>query len=64
MSLRSKCGARATREVCGKLEAKGIIGGFDLGRIEPKFADRLLIAVTEKHTRAELDQLISEFKAL
>jgi len=59
-----KVRGKSASEVCRKLEAKGIIGGFDLGRIEPKFADRLLIAVTEKHTRAELDQLILEFKAL
>lgn len=50
--------------VCTKLEAKGIIAGFDLGRVDPQWADRLLIAVTERHTRAELDQLIAELSAL
>jgi len=59
-----KVRGKSASDVCRKLEAKGIIGGFDLGRIEPKFADRLLIAVTEKHTRQELDQLLSELKAL
>jgi glycine dehydrogenase subunit 1 len=45
------------------LVAQGIIAGLDLGRIarvagEPR-ADLLLLAVTEKHTRAELDRLVA-----
>ncbi|MEP7052491.1 MAG: aminomethyl-transferring glycine dehydrogenase subunit GcvPA, partial [Pseudomonadota bacterium] len=32
--------------VCRKLEEQGLIAGFDLGRVDQKLADRLLIAVT------------------
>ncbi|HEX2732956.1 MAG TPA: aminomethyl-transferring glycine dehydrogenase subunit GcvPA [Polyangiaceae bacterium] len=35
----------------------GILPGLALGTLDPKQADRLLIAVTEKHTRADLDRL-------
>jgi glycine dehydrogenase subunit 1 len=45
--------------VCRKLEAQGIIAGLDLGRFEPAHRDRLLIAVTEKHGREDLDRLVS-----
>ncbi|HEY6561860.1 MAG TPA: aminomethyl-transferring glycine dehydrogenase subunit GcvPA [Polyangiaceae bacterium] len=44
--------------VCAHLEAQGIIAGFDLGRADPEYADRLLISVTETHTRADLDRLV------
>jgi glycine dehydrogenase subunit 1 len=44
--------------VCRKLEADGIIAGFDLGRVDPNLADRLLIAVTELHRREDLDALV------
>jgi len=33
----------------------GILAGVDLGRYEPEWQDRLLVAVTEKRTRVELD---------
>jgi len=36
----------------------GIIGGYDLGRDDPRFADRMLIAVTEVNTRASIDRLV------
>ena len=45
--------------VCRTLEQHGVIAGFDLGRVEPKFADRLLIAVTEQHRREDLDRLLA-----
>src|SRR6185503_1091287 len=44
---------------CSKLEHDGIIAGFDLGRVNPAWRDRLLIAVTEKHTREDLDRLVA-----
>src|SRR6478736_1994861 len=44
--------------VCRKLEQQGMIAGFDLGRVDPRFADRLLIAVTEQHRREDLDRLV------
>ncbi len=45
-------------DVCRKLEADGIIAGLDLGRVDAKLGDRLLIAVTEQHRRADLDRLV------
>jgi glycine dehydrogenase subunit 1 len=50
-------GGRAD-SVLAKLEAEGIIGGFDLGRADPAWQDRLLIAVTEQHRREDLDRLV------
>ena len=40
------------------LAAKGILAGVDLGRFFPERDHELLIAVTEKHTRADLDRLV------
>jgi glycine dehydrogenase subunit 1 len=48
----------SARAVCEKAEAAGIVAGLDLGRIDAKLADRLLVAVTEKHRKQDLDRLI------
>jgi glycine dehydrogenase subunit 1 len=45
--------------VCAELAGVGIIPGLDLGRFEAARADQLLIAVTEKHTRDDLDRLVT-----
>ncbi len=37
----------------------GILAGVDLGRFNPDWQDRLLVAVTEKRTRAEMDRYVS-----
>ncbi len=50
-------------DVLQKLEQVGIIGGYDLGRADASLADRVLIAVTEKHARADLDRLIAAYRA-
>lgn len=49
----------AASETVDKLAAAGIIAGLDLGRIDPQRADQLLVAVTEKHRRAQLDQFVA-----
>lgn len=54
ISLEKTSAARAL----ASLEDKGIIGGFDLGKFDPKDANKILLAVTEQHTREDLDQLI------
>uniref|UniRef100_A0A7V3V0A5 Probable glycine dehydrogenase (decarboxylating) subunit 1 n=1 Tax=candidate division WOR-3 bacterium TaxID=2052148 RepID=A0A7V3V0A5_UNCW3 len=41
---------------------QGILPGVDLGRFAPEWQNLLLIAVTEKRTRQELDILIEFFK--
>jgi glycine dehydrogenase subunit 1 len=45
-------------KVCTALEEKGIIAGLDLGRVDSERKDCLLVAVTERHTRSDLDRLI------
>ncbi len=42
-----------------KLAAQGILAGVDLGRFASPRADQFLIAVTERHSRADLDRLIA-----
>ncbi len=51
-------------KICRKLEAQGIIAGFDLGREDPAHKDRLLVAVTEKHRREDLDRLVRALAAV
>ena len=43
---------------------KGIIGGFDLGRVNPELQNHVLIAVTEQRTKEEIDALVQEMGAL
>jgi glycine dehydrogenase subunit 1 len=50
--------------VCAALEGQGILAGIDLGTVAPAYADRLLVAVTEQRTRAELDRLVSALDAV
>jgi glycine dehydrogenase subunit 1 len=52
------------QKVCQKLEAEGIIAGYDLGRAERAHKDKLLIAVTEKHRREDLDRLVRALAAV
>jgi glycine dehydrogenase subunit 1 len=52
------------QKVCQKLEGQGIIAGFDLGRETPAHKDRLLIAVTERHRREDLDRLVRALGAV
>lgn len=43
-------------------EEHGIIGGFDLGRFFPGQDNRMLVAVTEMNTRAEIDRLVEALR--
>lgn len=36
-----------------------IVAGFDLGRVDPARKDQILIAVTERHVRADLDRFVA-----
>mgnify|MGYP000945119502 CR=1 FL=1 len=38
------------------LQKQGIFGGLALGRWSPELRDTLIVAVTEKRTKAEIDQ--------
>jgi glycine dehydrogenase subunit 1 len=55
---------RTAAEVCEKLEAQGILAGFDLGRVNPAWNNRLLVAVTELHQRADLDRFVAALGSL
>ena len=46
-------------ELVERLAAEDIIAGIDLGRFQADWAQDLLVAVTELHTREELDRLLS-----
>lgn len=50
--------------VLSALEKRGILAGVDLGQFEKNDADKILIAVTEQHTREDLDRLIDAFRTL
>ncbi len=43
---------------------RGILAGVDLGRWYPEYGRGLLIAVTEKRTRSEIDRLAAELEGL
>lgn len=45
------------------LVAKQILPGYDLGRVDPARKGELLVAVTERHSRADLDKLADAFAA-
>ncbi len=52
-----KCN-RPVREMNQRLMEKGIVGGLDLGRFYSEFAGHMLICVTERRTREEIDRLV------
>ena len=56
-TLETRAGTAA--EVLSKLAGHGILGGIDLGRFDATRQNQLLIAVTERHTREDLDRLVS-----
>lgn len=43
-----------------RLLEKEIIGGFDLGKVDTKFANHMLVAVTELRTKEEIDLFLQE----
>ena len=45
------------------LADKGILAGFDLGRVDAARKGELLVAVTERHSRADLDRLADTLAA-
>ena len=46
-----------------RLAAEGIIAGIDLGRFRDEWRQDLLLAVTELHTREEIDRLLTALAA-
>lgn len=46
-------------EINSKLIKAGYLGGYDLGRDYPELAGHMLVAVTEKRSKTEIDQFAS-----
>lgn len=46
-------------DVIARVAQKGFLGGYDLARSFPDRKNQLLVAVTEKHTRADLDGFLA-----
>ena len=51
-------------EVNKALLKEKIIGGLDLGEYYPELAGQMLVCVTEKRTKAEIDALAAGLEAL
>jgi len=49
----------SVQSLFSRLEAQGIVGGYDLGRADPDLRDCFLVAVTEEHSRQDLDLFAS-----
>ncbi|MDQ6823150.1 MAG: aminomethyl-transferring glycine dehydrogenase subunit GcvPA [Candidatus Eremiobacteraeota bacterium] len=48
---------RPAADVLGALASRGVLGGIDLGRFYPEYADCILMAATELTTSKEIEQL-------
>lgn len=57
-------GGADMKEVNSKLLEAGYIGGYDLGRTYPELEGRMLIAVTERRTKEEIDRFIGELEGI
>lgn len=55
---------KPVQEVNEQLFEKGIVGGFDLGRIYPEFENHMLIATTEIRSKDEIDAFAKELGAI
>ena len=49
-------------ELLPRLERLGILGGVDLGRFDAARKSQLLVAVTERHAREDLDRFVSALR--
>jgi glycine dehydrogenase subunit 1 len=52
------------RGIIKKLLEKNILAGVDISRIDPRFENSLLICVTEKRTKKEIDYFVDQLKGL
>jgi len=55
---------RPAREMAEQLLKKNILAGVDLGSFDPNLKSELLVCVTEKRNREEIDHLVDELKGL
>jgi len=49
-------------ELLARLEGEDILAGIPLSRYFPEMSDRLLVCVTEIHSRADIDRLVAALK--
>lgn len=54
---------KSASEFLGLLEGKNIVGGLDLSRLDPEKKHEVLVAVTEQHTREDLDEFVAAARA-
>ena len=54
---------RPVAEINQALLERGIIGGFDLARFDPRLARHMLVCATETNSREEIDGLIAGLEA-
>jgi len=59
-TVRSK---RPVKDVLSKCRERGILGGVPLVRFDDRYSDCFLVAVTEKRTREEIDDLVSSLRS-
>lgn len=55
--------SKPVSQVNSALLAEGIIGGLDLGKYYPELSNCMLLCVTEKRTKNEIDRLIAGMEA-
>jgi glycine dehydrogenase subunit 1 len=55
--------SKPVKQVNSELLADGIIGGLDLGRYYPELHNCMLICVTEKRSKNEIDRLVERMEA-
>ncbi len=56
--------AKNTDELLTSLEKKNILGGIALSKFSKDRGDQILLAVTEQHTREDLDLLVSSLREI
>lgn len=54
----------SARDLLSRLETKNIIGGLDLGLFDETRKDQILLAVTEQHTREDLDDFLAAVRSV
>jgi glycine dehydrogenase subunit 1 len=55
--------AASVRDILAHTRKNGYLAGLDLGRWYPDLKDSLIVAVTEKRSRAEIDGLVTTLRA-
>ncbi len=59
-----RCTKISVEKVLSEARRAGILAGVALERWYPEFKDCLLVAVTEKRTKSEIDQLVKLLKTI